>query len=146
MTVVRRRRKRRKKMSGFGQWPPILQFVTVGVPLGIAGYFGWDWYKKRKEEEKIEYQRKQTATGTNASGKKVTVNLANAANEIYDAFYNYGGGEDEERAIRVFKSIPVLYIKQLETVYNTLHNKNLRDDFAKYLSDVQFIGVKYFFK
>lgn len=140
--------KKRKKVSGFAAWPPVLQFVTIAVPAAIGLKLGYDWWKSAKEKEKIEYMRKQVATGLNASGKKVTVNLANVANEIYDAFYNYGGGEDEERAIRVFKSIPMTQavIRQLETVYNTLHNKNLRDDFSKYLNDAEFRQVKYFLK
>lgn len=69
--------------------------------------------------------------------KQMQVNLADVADGIYDAFYNndwFGITEDEETAVNELKKVPKLYIKQLADVYRELHNKNLYNDFRRFLS------------
>lgn len=68
--------------------------------------------------------------------KKTEVNLADVADGIYDAFYNadwFGFTEDEETAIKELKKVPKAFIKQLAEVYRELHNKNLYNDFRRFL-------------
>lgn len=133
------------------QIPPLVKNVGAMVLIGGGAVYAWKNYDQIQEKLRARKiaawakKKESTVKGLNASNKVVTVNLTIPLVEIYDALRAHTT-EDEERAIRVFKNVPVLYIKRLEHIYKDVYGYSLRNDFAKYLNDTQFIKVKYFFK
>jgi hypothetical protein len=137
-------------MAGKLNIPPAIQVVGGIVLLGGAAAATIKIMRDRKKKKDLnvisQLQKTTTIKGINANGKPATINLATAASEIEDALFSNIYTEDEERAIRVFKSVPIKYIKQLGDVYQKVYNRNLQEDLRKYLSDEQFISIKYFFR
>lgn len=129
--------------------PPALKIVGGLVLVGGGAYVGNKIYKNWKQDkqaaELLKLQAASTVKGLNAFGKPVTVNLTTVAADIYDALHG-AIDDDEPRAIRAFKSTPVVYINKLSEIYYKVYKLNLKEDFRKYFNDQEFIQVKYFFK
>lgn len=130
--------------------PPLVKGVGGLILVGTGGYFGVKWWNKYKKDKQaadlLKLQSTSTVKGINATGTASKVNLAIVAADIYDAFHSNPFSDDEERALRALKNTPVMYYKQLSAVYQKVYDLNLIEDLRKYLSDEQFISVKYFFR
>jgi len=77
--------------------------------------------------------------------KRYTINLLTIRDKIYDAFYNAdwaGITEDEETAISTLLLVPGSRIGQLSALYKTAYNKDLRNDFIKFLSNTEYKRVQ----
>lgn len=132
--------------------------TTAGYLIG-GGVLAWVVIKNfNKIAQKIKLQQQlnlyaQAQQGYNVTTPTgqtvtVTVNLAQVSQEIYDAFFNndwFGSTEDEAAAIAAVKRVPKQLIPQLTQTYAQLFNKDLRNDFVKYLSTDEFEQVAYLF-
>lgn len=131
--------------------PPIAKTIIV---VG-GGFLAYKRGKKIYDRIKIRQDVKEYGSGNvpvivTSNGTQVTsnINLKNVASKIYDAFFNndwFGATEDEDGAIKAIKSVPKAYIPKLMQEYATLYNKNLHDDFVKYLSADSYEKVDYLF-
>lgn len=77
--------------------------------------------------------------------KRYTINLLTIRDKIYDAFYNAdwaGLTEDEETAINTLLLVPKTRIPQLSILYKAAFNKDLRNEFIKFLSNTQYKRVQ----
>ncbi|NBV41846.1 hypothetical protein EBR96_03655 [bacterium] len=66
------------------------------------------------------------------------INLESISREIYDAFYRNdwaGITEDETKAIRALRNVPKPLIPRLTAIYRQTYNKDLAEDFRRFLSD-----------
>jgi hypothetical protein len=78
------------------------------------------------------------------SGKPITsANLATIAADLENAL-SYP--VDGQRAVRVFRTTPFGYVKELEKFYLNKYGENLKDRMISRLSDSQWIAVKYNFR
>jgi hypothetical protein len=111
--------------------------------------------RKRRIQEDIDNSTRSIYTVTKG-GKKYTVNLFTMAAIIHDAFHRFYW-EDEDTAIQQIQLLPSKpifnkstgktynLIKELAIIYNNRYQKNLKDDFVKYLTANQFKKVANYF-
>jgi hypothetical protein len=129
--------------------PPAVKIGGGLALLGFGTFLGvkaWRNYQNKKQASDIlRLQKVSNVKGINALGKPVSVNLTTIAADIYDSFHS-SFDEDEARAIRAFKNAPVTQIRKLSEIYQKIYGYNLQDDMRKYLSDTEFMQVKFFFK
>lgn len=135
-----------QKQSALKSIPPVA-WIVGGVLVLVGGGAAIRSLNKAAERRRAlkAYQQSQvTGASPGGSGQPVTVNLAQKAGEIYDAFYNndwFGWTEDEDRAIAALMSVPKEYVKDLANLYNSLHSENLYTDFTKFLSSDDYSKV-----
>lgn len=83
----------------------------------------------------------------NAGGSVTYVNLNANALGIYDAFYNYmfGMQEDEETAMELLLQTPTHRVKEMALIYATIQGKgkNMYSDFRKYLTATEYKKVSH---
>lgn len=93
------------------------------------------------EEKRRDSYNVNCSKGT----RKYTINLLTIRDKIYDSFYNAdwaGITEDEETAINTLLLVPKTRIAQLSALYKTAFNKDLRNDFIKFLSNTEYKRVQ----
>ena len=135
-----------QKQSFLKSVPPVAWIVGGVIVLigGGAAIRSLNKAAERRSALKAYQQSQVTGASPGGSGQPVTVNLAQKASEIYDAFYNndwFGWTEDEDRAIAALMSVPKEYVKDLANLYNSLHSENLYSDFTKFLSSDDYSKV-----
>ena len=81
------------------------------------------------------------------NGKPITsVNMATIAADVYNALHpGFFVPTEQDRVVRAFKNTPFGFVKQLEQIYLSKYNENLKEVMSDKLSDVNFIKVKNFF-
>ena len=97
------------------------------------------------EEKKRETYNVNCIKGKAPNVKRYTINLLTIRDKIYDAFYNAdwaGVTEDEETAINTLLLVPPTRISQLAALYKTAFNKDLRNDFIRFLSNTEYKRVQ----
>ena len=97
------------------------------------------------EEKRRDQYNVNCIKGKAPNIKRYTINLLTIRDKIYDAFYNAdwaGVTEDEETAINTLLMVPKTRIGQLSTLYKTAFNKDLRNDFIKFLSNTEYKRVQ----
>lgn len=132
-------------------------FVNLGVKalLAVGAYkYVVRPYLKNLEVNQDKNNREKRAkkytytvvikSGPN-KGKRLTFNLDTVAGVIYDSFHGNPITEDEERAIQAIGPVPVDLIITLASVYKELYEKELKQDFVKYLSSKQWNRVAFKF-
>jgi hypothetical protein len=115
--------------------------LVLGLPL-LKKLSDSQRLKSAEAEEKnrLKYDVK-CIKGT----RRYTINLLTIRDKIYDAFYNAdwaGITEDEETAINTLLLVPGSRIGQLSALYKTAYNKDLRNDFIKFLSNTEYKRVQ----
>lgn len=118
---------------------------------GIAVVLGLPLLKKLSDSQRLlmaqreEKNRDQYNVNCIKGTRRYTINLLTIRDKIYDAFYNAdwaGITEDEETAIGTLLLVPKSRIGQLSILYKTAFNKDLRNDFVKFLSNTEYKRVQ----
>jgi hypothetical protein len=118
---------------------------------GIAVVLGLPLLKKLSDSQRQamaqaeERKRDQYNVNCIKGNKRYTINLLTIRDKIFDAFYNAdwaGITEDEEIAIGALLLVPKTRIGQLSVLYKTAFNKDLRNDFIKFLSNTEYKRVQ----
>ena len=118
---------------------------------GIAVVLGLPLLKRLSDSQRQaiaqaeERKRDQYNVNCIKGNKRYTINLLTIRDKIYDAFYNAdwaGITEDEETAIGALLLVPKTRIGQLSVLYKTAFNKDLRNDFIKFLSNTEYKRVQ----
>lgn len=129
------------------------------VAAGLAGAYGVFhfliqpkfsiWENEKKQKQKEESAKKYTYRLKNLkTGKIFTVNLETEAAVINDALHGNPLIEDEARAIASIGKVPSTnpnLVLVLATLYENNFGHNLKNDFIKYLSPVQWKQVAFKF-
>lgn len=125
-----------------------LQNISIGIValvLGIPVLKKLSDTQRLQNAEQEERNRDKYTVNCIKGGKRYTINLLTIRDKIYDAFYNAdwaGLTEDEETAIETLLLVPKTRIAQLSALYKAAYNKDLRNDFIKFLSVSQYNKVK----
>ena len=135
-----------QKQSALKSIPPVVWIVggVIILASGSAAIHSLNKAAERKRANKAYQNSQVTGASPGGSGQPVTVNIAQIADGIYDAFYNndwFGWTEDEDRAIALLLSIPKEYVKDLANMYTSMHKESLYTDFTKYLSSSDYEKV-----
>lgn len=126
------------------------QFKNVAL-TGIAFILGLPLLKKLSDTQREamaraeEKKRDQYNVNCIKGNKRYTINLLTIRDKIYDAFYNAdwaGITEDEDSAITNLLLVPKTRIGQLAVLYKSAFNKDLRNDFIKFLSNTEYKRVQ----
>jgi len=131
--------------------PPIAKTIIVVGGGYLAYRRGKIIYNRIKvRQDAKEYGQANVPIIVTSNGQQVqsNINLKNIASKIYEAFYNadwFGVTEDEETAIKAIKQVPKALINKLMQEYAKLYNKNLQNDFVKFLSPTDYDRVEYLF-
>ena len=123
------------KIQGIIKWLIVAGVIVVLIIIAIKvrNYF---------KDKSLEKQINATVT-TTTNGVPVSVPIGTIAANIKDAFYNYWGGEDEERAISELLNCPKALIPKLSEAYFSItEGKSLKGDFIKYLDTDEFNKVR----
>ena len=118
---------------------------------GIALVLGLPLLKKLSDSQRLKSAEADEKTRSKydvkciKGSKRYTINLLTIRDKIYDAFYNAdwaGITEDEKTAIDTLLLVPQSRIAQLSALYKTAFNKDLRQDFIKFLSNTEYLRVQ----
>jgi hypothetical protein len=118
---------------------------------GIALVLGLPLLKKLSDNQRQVMaeaeEKKRDSYNVNCvkGSKRYTINLLTIRDKIYDSFYNAdwaGLTEDEETAITTLLLVPKSRIAQLSALYKTAFNKDLRNDFIRFLSNTEYKRVQ----
>jgi hypothetical protein len=132
--------------------PAIAKIIIIGGGGFLAYRKGkkiYERYELRKDVASYKAGEMPIIVTNNGTQVTSNINLKNIASKIHDAFYNndwFGATEDEEGAINALKTSPKAYIPKLMQEYATLYNKNLHDDFVKFLDATNYDRVNYLFE
>lgn len=89
---------------------------------------------------KREFDKYSITGGSGASS--YSLNPATVAQEIYSAFHEYWGMEDEERAMTAILNVPKAFVKSVSDAYYSLYKLQLSSEFIKYLSPEEYVKVR----
>jgi hypothetical protein len=126
------------------------ELKTVAI-TGVALVLGLPLLKRlsdsqRQKMAEAEEKKRDTYNVNCIKGnKRYTINLLTIRDKIYDSFYNAdwaGITEDEEIAISTLLLVPKSRIGQLSALYKSAFNKDLRNDFIKFLSNTEYKRVQ----
>lgn len=119
-----------KYFNALPLWGKAIALVVIAILIYIA---------YRKLLIYLQTLKNQSLINSTENTGGVTIDLGAKAVQIYDAFYNYmyGLNEDEETAINTLKSVPTNLIPKLQNLYFSLYAKNLKEDFIKYTDFTQ---------
>jgi len=118
---------------------------------GVAIVLGLPLLKKLSDSQRLKMaeaeEKKRDSYNVNVlkGSKRYTINLLTIRDKIYDSFYNAdwaGITEDEETAIGTLLLVPKTRIGQLSALYKSAFNKDLRNDFIKFLSNTEYKRVQ----
>lgn len=119
--------------------------IVLGLPLLKKLSDSQRQAMAQAEESKRDQYNVNCVKGKAPNVKRYTINLLTIRDKIYDAFYNAdwaGLTEDEETAINTLLLVPKTRIPQLSVLYKTAFNKDLRNDFIKFLSNSDYKRVQ----
>lgn len=126
------------------------QLKNVAI-VGVAVVLGLPLLKKLSDAQRQimaeaeEKKRDQYNVNVLQGKKRFVINLLTVRDKIYDSFYNAdwaGVTEDEETAIKTLLTVPKTRIAQLSALYKSAFNKDLRNDFIKFLSNADYKRVQ----
>jgi len=132
--------------------PGIAKIVIYGAGAFLVYRIGKRFYDQYQLKQRLKlYQQQNVQFNVNAgSGTGVTqsINLATISGVIFDSFYNndpFGWTEDETRVVNEIKTVPKIYIPQLEQTYLQLYQKDLRADLLAFLDSDEWGQISYLF-
>lgn len=102
-------------------------------------------YKKAKDkiqQRKAAKEFEKDSIGGVVGGQSYSLNPATVATEIYNAFHEYWGMEDEEAAILAINNVPKQFVPMVSKAYFTLYKLALNNEFSKYLSPAEYAQVR----
>ena len=120
-------------------------FTAIALVLGLPMLKKLSDRQREAMAQAEEKKRDQYNVNCIRGNKRYTINLLTVRDKIYDAFYNAdwaGLTEDEETAITTLLLVPKTRIPQLSILYKAAYNKDLRNEFIKFLSDTQYKRVQ----
>jgi hypothetical protein len=133
--------------------PKIRLFITVGG-LATSAFFTYkesknieQYFKNKKYHKELTPGSNTTGTGTTTGtdGQPKQVDLKTIAAKIHSCFYDndwFGATEDEIGAIKALLQVRPEDASRLSDIYNELYQKILKEDFIKYLSDLQSTSIE----
>jgi hypothetical protein len=148
--VARAMRSQNNSGSGSTSWA----WPIAGLVLTVLGYkyVYQPWNETRKAKANMIKDHASTVAARRGktlydlNGKPVkSMNLGTIAADIHDSLEAWGPN-DGKRVVRVFKTTPFGYVRQLEKLYLEKYGKNLKDHLVKELKDEDWISIKYWFK
>lgn len=119
--------------------------IVLGLPLLKKLSDSQRQAMAQSEERKRDQYNVVCLKGKPPKQTRYTINLLTIRDKIYDAFYNAdwaGITEDEATAIGTLLLVPKTRIGQLSVLYKTAFNKDLRNDFIKFLSNTEYKRVQ----
>lgn len=119
-------------------WFKVALVILIIVAIILIVRFAIVKYKARKAFSLTE----ENIVNTTVNGQPVSVNIGTAAGEIYEAFHGSWYSEDEARAVAALIRVPKSAIPNLKTTYFKLYDKQLTNEFQKYLSAEEYLFVR----
>lgn len=122
-----------------------IAITGVALVLGLPLLKMLSDSQRLKAAEAEEKKRDSYNVVCKKGTKTYTINLLTIRDKIYDSFYNAdwaGITEDEETAIGTLLLVPKSRIGQLSALYKSAFNKDLRNDFIKFLSNTEYKRVQ----
>lgn len=136
---------------------PVLTVAGVGIGLAATYFFvAKPLIDKWQASNALKTDQDSTITAGAGKNKKLfdlngkpvkSANLGAIASELQQALHpGWYKPTEQDRVVRVFKTTPFGYVKQLENFYLNKYGENLKDTMLDKLSDENFIKVKYDFR